>query len=190
MRAAIATGALLEPAANNARARLLAMRELNRTSPQTLAVQHDLLLALLRRAQAAIGRQDLEAAQQTSPPPRILAAKRNWRRHVPALDTAVGAKRGAEAARPRRRGPARQRTGTDPKAAAAAAAILSPKPSRTHAGRLPTLGSYENVQGYVIVEFMLNPNGSASAVSRRVLAPAYLRQCGAGCGQACDLLHQ
>ncbi len=173
VRAALAAGTLLEPETDNARTRLLVMRELNRTSPQTLAVQHELLLALLRRAQAAIGRQDLDGAQQTLATAQDFGSKAELAETRGSLDAAMNAKRAAEAAR---RGESRSRQRTSPRrqGRCAAAIILSPKPTRNLQVDYPPSALAENIQGYAIVEFTLNPNGSASAATVVEAAPRHL----------------
>ncbi len=163
VRTAIAAGSLLEPEANNARAHLLAMRELNRNSPQTAAAQHDLLVALLRKAQASIGRQDLDGAQQLLTAAQDFGTKTDLAETRSALDTAVAAKRAADAASAAAKAARASASAADAKAAAAAAAILSPKPTRNFQVDFPPSALAENIHGYAIVEFTLNPNGSASA---------------------------
>jgi len=160
VRAEITAGSLLEPEGNNARAHLLAMRELNRTSPQTLAVQHELLLALLRRAQAAVSRQDFDAAQQTLVAAQDFGSKAELADAHAALDAAVSAKRVADAASAAAK--ARASAAVSDANTAAAAVILSPKPARALQVDFPDAALAHNIQGYAIVEFMLNPNGSAS----------------------------
>jgi protein TonB len=163
VRAAITAGSLLAPEGDNAHTRFLVMRELNRTSPQTLAVQHDLLLALLRRAQAAISRQDLDGAQQILTVAQDLGSKTELAETRGKLDAAISSKRAAEAAaagsKPARAGA----PGTE--ANAAAATFLSPKPTHNMQVDFPPFALAANIQGYAIVEFMLNPNGSASAAA-------------------------
>ena len=163
VRAAITTGSLLEPAADNARTRFLVMRELNHTSPQTLAVQHDLLLALLRRAQAAIGRHDLESAQQTLTIAQDFGSKAELAETRGGLDAALSARGVAEAAAASARAPRAGAPGTDAKTGAEP--ILSPKPMHPMQVDFPPVAQLQNVQGFVIVEFMLNPNGGASAAT-------------------------
>jgi TonB family protein len=165
VRAALSAGALLEPETDNARTRFLVMRELNRTSPQTLAVQHELLLALLRRAQAAVGRQDLDAAQQTLTVAQDFGSKAELADTRATLDAALGAKRAADAAAAAARAARASAPVPDAKAAAAAANILSPKPTRNLKVDFPPSALAENIQGYAVVEFTLNPNGSASAAT-------------------------
>ena len=165
VRAAIAAGSLLEPEANNARAHLLAMRELNRSSPQTAAAQHDLLVALLRKAQTAIGRQDFEGAQQTLTAAQDFGSKAELADARGTLDAAVAAKRAADAASAAAKAARASAPPLDAKATAAAAVILAPKPTRNFQVDYPASALAEDIQGYAIVEFMLNPNGTTSAPS-------------------------
>ena len=161
VRAAITAGSLLEPEADNARTRFAAMRELNRTSPQTVAVQHELLGALLRKVQAAIGRQDLEGAQQILTAAQEFGSKTELADARSALDSALSARRAAEAASAAAAARASAPTAT----AAAVVPLLSPKPVRNLQVDYPPAALANNVKGYVVVEFMLNPNGSASAAT-------------------------
>jgi TonB family protein len=162
VRAAIAAGTLLEPQADNARSRFLPMRELNRTSPQTLAAQHDLLVALLRRVQADIGRQDLESAQQTLTAAQDFGSKTELADTRSALDSALATKRAADAASA---AAAAARANAPVAAVAAVVPVLSPKPTRNLQVDFPPAALAQNIKGYVIVEFMLNPNGSASGAA-------------------------
>jgi TonB family protein len=141
------------------------MRELNRTSPQTAAAQHDLLVALLRRAQTAIGRQDFEGAQQTLTVAQDFGSKTELADVRGALDAAVAVKRAADAASAAARAARASAPVLDAKATAVAAVILSPKPTRNFQVDYPPSALAEDIQGYAIVEFMLNPTGSASALS-------------------------
>jgi TonB family protein len=174
VRAALAAGTLLEPETDNARTRFLVMRDLNRTSPQTVAVQHELVLALLRRAQAAIGRQDLDGAQQTLTIAQDFGSKAELADTRANLDAAINAKRTAEAAAAAAKVARASAPTPDAKAAAAATIILSPKPTRNLQVDYPPSALAENIQGYAIVEFTLNPNGSASAGTVIEAAPRHL----------------
>ncbi len=162
VRAAIAAGNLLEPEADNARSRFLPMRDLNRASPQTLAAQHDLLSALLRRAQADIGRQDLDGAQQTLTAAQDFGSKAELAETRGALESAVAAKRAAEAAS---LAASAARANTPAAVAAPVTPILSPKPTHNLQVDYPASAQAENIKGYVIVEFMLNPNGRTSGAN-------------------------
>jgi TonB family protein len=170
-RAALSAGAVLEPENDNARTRFLAMRDLNRTSPQTLAVQHELLLALLRRTQAAIGRQDLDVAQQNLTVAQDFGSKAELADTRAALDAAMNAKRAAEAAAAAARATRASAPAPDAKAVAAAPTILSPKPTHNFQVDFPPSALAENIQGYAVVEFTLNPNGSATAATVIEAAP-------------------
>jgi TonB family protein len=164
VRAAITKDSLLEPEDDNARSRFLVMRRLNRTSPQTLAVQHELLLALLRRAQAAIGRQDLDGAQQILTVAQDLGSRTELAETRGRLDAAISSKPVAEAAAAAAAKAARAGApGTGAKAGAEI--ILSPKPTHNMQVDFPPFALAANIHGYAIVEFMLNPNGSASAAA-------------------------
>jgi TonB family protein len=171
VRAALTAGTLLEPETDNARTRFLVMRELNRSSPQTLAVQHELLLALLRRAQAAIGRQDLDAAQQTLTAAQDFGSKAELADTRGNLDAAISAKRTADAAAAAAKAARASAPVADARAAAASTVILSPKPTRNLQVDFPPSALAQNIQGYAIVEFTLNPNGSASAATVIEAAP-------------------
>ena len=162
VRAAISAGTLLEPESDNARSRFLPMRELSRTSPQTLAVQHELLAALLRRVQADIAHQDYAGAQQTLTAAQDFGSKAELTDARTALDGAIAAKRAADAAAA---AAAAARANAPKVAAAAATPMLSPKPTRNLEVDFPPAALAENIHGYVIVEFMLNPNGRTSGAT-------------------------
>lgn len=161
VHAAIAAGTLLEPEADNARTRFLTMRELNRTSSQTLATQHELLSALLRRVQTDTGKQDFQGAQQTLTAAQDFGTKAELADARTALDSAVAAKRAADAASVA----AAARANAPVAAAAAVVPVLSPKPLRNLEVDFPPAALEQNVKGFVVVEFMLNPNGSASGAT-------------------------
>lgn len=162
VRVAIAAGSLLEPESDNARSRVLAMRDLNRNAPQTVAAQHDLLLALLRRVQADIGRQDFDGAQQILTSAQDFGSKSELAESRSALEAAMAAKRSADVASAAAAAP---HASAPPPAPVAAAIILSPKPTRPLQVDFPPAALAQNIQGYAVVEFMLNPNGSASGAT-------------------------
>jgi TonB family protein len=169
VHAAIAADTLLEPATDNARTRFLAMRDLSRNSAQTVAAGHELLAALLRRAHAAIGRQDFAGAQQVLTVAQDIGAAAELADTRAALETAITAKRAADEAS----AAARTVRSSAPATAAKPAPerILSPKPARGLQVDFPRGALAQNLQGYVIVEFMLNPDGSTSAASVVESAP-------------------
>jgi TonB family protein len=59
----------------------------------------------------------------------------------------------------------------DAKTVVVAPTILSPKPTRNFQVDFPPSALAENIQGYAVVEFTLNPNGSASAATVTEAAP-------------------
>ncbi|HTT06890.1 MAG TPA: TonB family protein [Steroidobacteraceae bacterium] len=165
MRSAISAGNLVGPAANDARTQLASMRTLSRTNPVTLAAQRELQTALLARASDALHSGELDSAQRLLSAVTELgpfAAASEVRRQ---LQAAVYA-----AAHPR---PAAAPVAATPSAPAvvspapvvkapAAPSYISARPSR------PLSLSYppgQSAQGYVIVQFTLQPDGSARNVS-------------------------
>jgi TonB family protein len=162
VRAAVTAGTLLEPEGNNARTRLLAMRELSRTNPQTLAAQHDLLLALLRRAEVSISHQDLTGAQRTLTAAQDFGTTADLAEARAALDAALSAKRTADAASAAAAEAARTAVKPQSPAHSASQVLLSPKLTRALQIDFPESALEHNIQGYVVVEFTLNPNGSVA----------------------------
>ena len=161
-RAAIAAGALLEPANDNARAHLTAMQQLNRNLALTATVQHELMNALIARAQNAgragqldIEQQYLNAAGEYGTTNELSAARRQ-------LQTALDAARdkAAAAAAPAHEP---QPVSTVPRAAAAAlpADYIAARPVQALNASYPPQALEAHQSGYVIVEFMLNARGRA-----------------------------
>jgi TonB family protein len=163
VHAAIAADTLLEPAADNARTRFLAMRDLSRTSAQTLAAGRELLGALLHRARAAIGRQDFAAARQVLVAAQDIGSAADLADTRVALDAALAARKVADEAS----AAAKAVRSSAPALAASPAdeRILSPKPAHALQVQFPRAALEGNIQGYAIVEFTLNPDGSTSAAS-------------------------
>ncbi len=171
VRAALTAGSLLEPRNDNARTRFLAMQDLSRTSPQTLAVQHDLLVALLRRAQVDIGREDFDGAQQILTVAQEMGTRNELAETRGNLEAALSSKRAGDAAAAAA-AKAPRTVAAASSALPAAATILSPKPTRGMHVDFPPFALAANLQGYAIVEFTLNPNGGASAASVVESSPA------------------
>jgi TonB family protein len=169
VHAAIAADSLLEPAADNAGTRFLAMRDLSRNNPLTTAAGHELLGALLHRARTAIGHQDFDGAQQVLSVAQDLGSPAELADTRAALDAAVAARKVADeasaVAKAARASAPVPTPAPLPEARAASARILSPKPAHGLQIDFPRSALRENIQGYVIVEFTLNPDGSASAAS-------------------------
>jgi TonB family protein len=160
--AAIAAGALLEPAASSARAKVLAMRQLNRSNAATVAAQRELQDALLSRAREALQAQQFDGAK------RLVASAAEFgnsqditdmNRRIQGESDQASARAAAAAAPP----PA-------PVIATAAAATAgkadyvvahSMKPLSVN---YPARAAEQGTQGYVVVEFTLNANGSATEI--------------------------
>jgi TonB family protein len=164
MRAAISAGNLLGPAPEDARTHLTNMRTLSRTNPLTLAAQRELQTALLARASDAVQSGQLDSAQ------RLLTAVTDLGPFAPALEVrrqlqaalyAVAHPRpvAPPTATPR---PAPVAVAAAPVRAPAAPTYISARPTRALSLSYP---SDQSAQGYVIVQFTLQPDGSARDVS-------------------------
>jgi len=156
-RAAIAAGALLDPAADSARARVVAMQQLDRNHPLTLAAQRELHGALIARAQSAASaaqfdtaRQLLDAAAELGGGAELAAARKQLQDSLEAARqrSAAAAAREAQAARA-----AQLPAAEDFVRAKPLAPLSAPYPPRALA---------DGVHGYVIVEFTLDLKGRAS----------------------------
>jgi len=154
-RALIKSGALLEPANDNAQATALAMQQINRNSPLTQSVEHELQMALIDRTLAASHAAQFELAQQLLNAAAILG-------NSPELTTAR-AQVQKEIDAPRVRAPAPTAAPTPvAEAAAAAADYLRAKPLAPLNVVYPQRALDLGQQGYVIVEFTLDSKGRAS----------------------------
>lgn len=164
LRAAIAAGNLLEPAAGNARARLQAMRSQNRSHAATQAAQQELQQALLERARAQLeARQPENALRWVAAASEIAASSEatELRRRVQAeLDQQAAAR--AEAARPPPAPtPAEPRSAPPPPRPA----YLAAHPVRPMTLTYPAGLAASGVVGSVVVEFTLQPDGSATDIA-------------------------
>jgi TonB family protein len=104
----------------------------------------------------------LDGAQQTLTAAQDFGSKADLADMHAALDSALATKRAADAATA---AAAAARANTLVTAAAPVVPLLSPKPTRNLEVDFPPAALAANIKGYVIVEFMLNPNGSASAAT-------------------------
>jgi TonB family protein len=166
VHAAIAAGALLEPAATSARTRLMAMRQLNRTSPATVAAQRELQEALLARARDALQAQQFDAARRLS----TSAAEFGSTPDIAELNRRIQAE--SDQASARAAAPPAPTPASAPAAAASAANAASDKADFVTARAtqplavvFPARADYGKLQGYVVVEFTLKADGSASDVT-------------------------
>jgi TonB family protein len=163
VHAAIGADSLLEPTADNARTRFLAMRDLSRTSAQTTAAGHELLGALLHRARTAIGRQDFETAQQVLAVAQDLGAPADLADTRAALTAGLAARKAADDASAAAK--AVRPSAPAPEVKSSSERMLSPRPAHPLQVDFPRAALQRSVQGYVIIEFLLNPDGSASGAS-------------------------
>lgn len=153
VHSAIAAGNLFEPLADNARTRVQAMRQIDRTHAATLAAQHEYASALLARAQDAARAQQFDAAQ------RYLAAAGD----VAAAEELAAGRRQLQSeidAAAQRAAPA---ASAPPPAAtpAATATIISAHATRPLSVTYPPQALQQKITGYVVVEFMLHADGRA-----------------------------
>jgi len=157
---AIAAGALLEPAATSARTRVLAMRQINRTHAATVAAQRDLQVALLARSRDALRAQQFDSAQ------RLVSAAGEFGNSSEVLEL----RRQIQSAQELAAAPA---TPAVPTVAApvpaeptpATPSFVSPRPLRALKVTYPRRAADTGQQGYAIVEFTLNPDGTATDIA-------------------------
>ncbi|HEX9139332.1 MAG TPA: TonB family protein [Steroidobacteraceae bacterium] len=160
VRAAISAGTLLDPAADNARTRFAAMKQMNKSSPLTLAVQKELQLALLSRAADGAKSQQFDVAQHwltvaadLGNTPELADARRQVQQAIDQRAQAVAAANAAAAS----------------EAAAAAAAATPSAPAFLNARLLgplnvdyPSWALSKKISGFVIIEFTLGTDGKAT----------------------------
>ena len=158
-RAAIATGALLEPAAESAHARLLAMQQANRGHPLTSSVQHELQVALLTRAQADLRNHQPDAAQpwfnaaaELGASTELTAVRKQLQSELDAGSQRVAA---AAAAAQLASEPAAAKSATQPD-------FINARPVRALDAVFPPKALELGQQGRVVVEFTLDRKGRAS----------------------------
>jgi TonB family protein len=163
---AIDAGNLMEPANDNARTRLQAMRQIGRTHPLTLAAQRDVQAALIGRAQEQAAKEQFDtagkllgAAGEIAATPEVTEAKRQLQGDIDAVNqraaAAAAAKKAAEAAQAAA-STAAPAAATTP---AAAAPYIAARPTSPLRVVYPSSAADKQVQGFVVVEFMLQPDG-------------------------------
>jgi len=169
VKAAIDSGALIDPVNDNAHTRVQAMRAVSRNSPVTLAAQRDLQAALLARAQEAIKKDQFDVAQRY-----IAAADNSSGADVAEIKRALQSETDALAQRSAAAAAAELRAKAASVAASAPnpATLTAPPANTPHfiAARAttalnvtyPAAAANSNIQGYAVVEFTLHPDGSAS----------------------------
>ena len=182
VKAAIDSGNLLEPANDNARTRLQAMRQIGRTQPITLAAQRDLQAALINRSAEQSTKEQfdpaaklLAAAAEIAATPEVAEAKRQLQSEIDTVNqraaaAAAAAKKAAEAAQ------------TAAATQSAAAASTAPAPTPYMAARpttplrvvYPSNAADDKVQGFVIVEFMLQADGKPTSPTIAEASPVHV----------------
>jgi TonB family protein len=154
VRAAIAAGALLEPAADSARTRLQALQQSARGNPITVAVTHEFQQALQARAQQAVRAGDAGQAQSW------LSA---------AAEYGNGADQQAAQGELRALVDQQAQRAAAASEAAHAAVAATPKPQDWYAAKplkplqveFPKEARTKGMGGYAIVEFLLASDGRA-----------------------------
>jgi TonB family protein len=158
-RAAINAGALLEPAADNARSRVEAMQKLNRAHPLTLTLQRELQAALLARMQAAVRGSQLELAQQLLGAAGELGNSAELASARKLLQSESDAARARTVAATAAANEAAKPADTD---AAAPPDFIRARPVKPLAAAFPQRALDAGQRGYVVVEFTLDAKGRAS----------------------------
>jgi TonB family protein len=169
VKAAIDAGNLIEAPNDNARTRLQSMRQISRNHPITLAAQRDLQNALINRAQELASKEQFDpasklliAAGDIAATPEVADAKRQLQSDIDQVNQraalAAAAKKVAEAALSN----SNAEGNTDGAAAAVAASYIAAKPTQPLKVIYPSAAAERSVQGYVVVEFMLQPDGRAA----------------------------
>jgi TonB family protein len=177
LHAALDAGTLIGPQADNAFARLTAMRTVSRSHPLTLAAQRDVRAALLTRAQQAtrahqfdLAARYLSADAELGSSPEISDARRALQDEVESAKTAAQVSASAAiapdvvssaAASAPQASPDQSQTQSE-------SSYLAAKPVRPLNVDYPDTASGE---GRVVVEFTLHRDGSASEVTVVDAAP-------------------
>jgi TonB family protein len=170
VRAAISSGALLDPSNDNARTRLQALRQAGAKNPLLISVQRELVAALLAHAT------DSERTQQWDAAQRYLTAAADYgntqelsdakhqlqtqidqaTQRAAAATAAAAAAAAAQAAAP----PA-----SNSASGPAAPAFIAAKSTKPLTVDYPRDALKNKINGYVIVEFLLGPKGTASELT-------------------------
>ena len=154
VRSAIAAGALLEPAADSARARLQALQQSARGNPLTLAVTRELQLALVARAQQALRAGDAGQAQAW------LGAAADYGPGS-ELQAAQGELRALQDQQAQRVAAAAEATRVVPSVAPKAAEWYAARPLKPLQVDYPPTAQARRQGGYAVVEFLLAADGRA-----------------------------
>ncbi|HWW21764.1 MAG TPA: energy transducer TonB [Steroidobacteraceae bacterium] len=179
VKQAIDAGNLLEPANDSARSRLSAMRQVSRNHPLTMSAQRDLQAALINRAQEQSNKDQFDAASkliaaagEVAATAEVAEAKKQLQGQIDAANqraaAAAAARKAAEAAQ----AAAKQQDAAASAAAAAGPAYIAARPTTPLRVVYPSAAADNRVQGYVIVEFMLQADGRPAQPSIAESNPA------------------
>ena len=154
VRAAIAAGALLEPAGDSARARLQALQQAARGNPLTQAVARELQLALVARAQQALRVGDTAQAQAWLGPAAEYGSSAELQAAQGELRATLEqqAQRAAAAAEPAKPAPSAPPKVSD---------WYPARPLKALQVDFPREARAKGLSGYAIVEFLLAADGRA-----------------------------
>jgi TonB family protein len=169
VKTAIDAGNLIEPANDNARTRLQSMRQIGRSHPLTLAAQRDVLAALINRAQDQASKEQFDAAGkllgvagEIAVTPEVADAKRQLQADIDA----VGARAALAAAAKKTADSALANAATDSAGASpapvATSSYIAARPTSPLRVVYPSGAAEKQVQGYVVIEFTLQPDGKPS----------------------------
>jgi TonB family protein len=179
VKAAIDAGNLIEPSNDNARTRLQSMRQIGRTHPMTLAAQRDVQTAMINRAQDQASKEQfdsagklLAAAGELGATPEVADAKRQLQSDIDAVSQraalAAAAKKAAESALAN----VNAQSAVTASKAAAATSYMAARPTTPLKVNYPSAAADRNIQGFVVVEFMLQADGKPSQPTIAESSPA------------------
>jgi TonB family protein len=175
VRAAISNGALLEPANDNARTRMQALRQTGGKAALVLTVQRELQASLIAHAV------DSEHSQQWDAAQRFLTADADYgatpeltdaKRQLQSLMDQAAQRSAAAAAAAAAASQAAAAPAASAPASPATPTFLAAKPTKALNVDYPKEALDRRVSGYVIVEFQLSPKGTASDPSVVESSPA------------------
>ncbi|MGA2563552.1 MAG: energy transducer TonB [Steroidobacteraceae bacterium] len=169
VKAAIDAGTLLDPANDNARTRLQAMRTLSRNHPVTLTAQRELQAALLSRALDAVHADQFDAAQryiggasEIAITPEVTDAKRQLQIETDLVEARAAAAAAEARAVQVATAVTRPATSTSLAPTKSSSTYLTAKPLSALNVIYPQSAIDADAQGSVTIEFTLSPDGTAS----------------------------
>jgi len=170
VKAAIDSGSLLDPANDNARTRLQAMRAVNRNHPATLAAQRELQAALLARALDATHKDQFDSAQrfiaaagEIGTTAEVTEAKRTLQSELDLVAANAAAAAAADAKAKQTAAAAAAHSAQNPaEPSNDLPAYISARPTKPLDATYPQTAVESAVQGSVTIEFTLHADGTAS----------------------------